>query len=62
MNSKENVDTLTYLKSLVDAGYTQPNPATTDRTSGAWALFGGQGRHGQRRHLPAGRHEGPGST
>ncbi len=39
INSKENVDTLVYLKSLVDAGYTQPNPATTDRTSGAWALF-----------------------
>ena len=39
INSQENVDTLTFLKGLVDAGYTQPNPATTDRTSGAWALF-----------------------
>lgn len=39
INSPENVETLQFLKGLVDAGYTQPNPATTDRTSGAWALF-----------------------
>lgn len=39
VNSPENVATLEFLKGLVDAGYTQPNPATTDRTSGAWALF-----------------------
>lgn len=39
VNSAENVETLNYLKSLVDAGYTQPSPATTDRTAGAWPLF-----------------------
>ena len=40
INSQANIDALKYVKSLVDAGYTQPNPAGTDRTSGAWALFG----------------------
>jgi len=39
VNSPENVATLNYLKSLVDAGDTQPGPATTNRTDGAWPLF-----------------------
>lgn len=39
VNSPENVETLNYLKSLVDAGCTQSSPATTDRTAGAWPLF-----------------------
>ncbi len=39
VNSQENVDTLNFLKSLVDAGYTQPSPATTNRTDGAFPLF-----------------------
>lgn len=39
ISSAENLETLDYLQSLVDAGCTQPNPGTTDRTSGAWPLF-----------------------
>ena len=39
INSQENVDTLNFLKGLVDAGYTQPSPATTNRTDGAFPLF-----------------------
>lgn len=31
INSQQNVDTLNYLKGLVDAKLTQPNPARTDR-------------------------------
>ncbi|MFN8518439.1 MAG: extracellular solute-binding protein [Chloroflexota bacterium] len=39
IDSAENVETLNYLQQLVDKGCTQPNPGTTDRTSGAWPLF-----------------------
>ena len=38
INSKENVDTLNQLKAWVKAGYTQPNPASTNRTD-AFKLF-----------------------
>jgi multiple sugar transport system substrate-binding protein len=40
VNSPENLATLEFLQKLVDNGCTQPNPATTDRTKGAWPLFG----------------------
>jgi multiple sugar transport system substrate-binding protein len=39
INSAENLETLEFLQTLVDNGCTQPNPGTTDRTSGAWPLF-----------------------
>jgi multiple sugar transport system substrate-binding protein len=39
INSPENLETLEFLQQLVDNGCTQPNPGTTDRTSGAWPLF-----------------------
>jgi multiple sugar transport system substrate-binding protein len=39
VNSPENVETLTFLKQLVDEGCTQQSPATTNRTDGAWPLF-----------------------
>jgi multiple sugar transport system substrate-binding protein len=39
INSAENLETLDFLQQLVDKGCTQPNPGTTDRTSGAWPLF-----------------------
>jgi len=39
INSPENVETLKFLKQLVDEGCTQASPATTDRTAGAWPLF-----------------------
>jgi len=39
VNSPENVETLTFLKQLVDKGCTQTSPATTNRTDGAWPLF-----------------------
>ena len=38
INSKENLDTLNQLKAWVKAGYTQPNPASTNRTD-AFKLF-----------------------
>ena len=36
VNSAENVETLDFLKSLTEKGYTQPNPGSTDRTKHAW--------------------------
>jgi multiple sugar transport system substrate-binding protein len=39
INSAENLETLEFLQQLVDNGCTQPNPGTTDRSSGAWPLF-----------------------
>jgi multiple sugar transport system substrate-binding protein len=39
INSAANLETLNFLQQLVDKGCTQPNPGTTDRTSGAWPLF-----------------------
>jgi multiple sugar transport system substrate-binding protein len=39
INSAENLETLDFLQQLVDKGCTQPNPGSTDRTSGAWPLF-----------------------
>jgi multiple sugar transport system substrate-binding protein len=39
INSPENLETLEFFQTLVDSGCTQPNPGTTDRTSGAWPLF-----------------------
>lgn len=38
INSKENLETLNQLKAWVKAGYTQPNPASTNRTD-AFKLF-----------------------
>ena len=45
VNSAENVEAMNYVQGLVEGGYTQPGPATTDRTSGAFALFA-QGKVG----------------
>ncbi|MEY2709792.1 MAG: hypothetical protein RL031_665 [Actinomycetota bacterium] len=42
INSKENLETMNYLTSLVKAGLTQPSPASTNRTD-AFKLFS-QGR------------------
>jgi len=39
LNSQANVDTFTFLQSLVKAGDTEPNPGTVDRTKGCWADF-----------------------
>ena len=39
INTKEYLDSLTFLKSMVDAKLTQPNPGKTNRTDGAWTLF-----------------------
>ncbi len=39
INSAENIETMGFLKKMVDAGYTQPNPATTNRTD-VFQLFG----------------------
>jgi multiple sugar transport system substrate-binding protein len=39
LNSQPNVDTFKFLQTLVSAGDTEPNPATVDRTKGAWADF-----------------------
>ena len=39
INSAENIETMGFLKKMVDAGYTQPNPATTNRTE-VFQLFG----------------------
>lgn len=44
INSKANVETLKFLTSLVKAGYTQPSPASTNRTD-AFKLFS-QGKVG----------------
>jgi multiple sugar transport system substrate-binding protein len=40
INSPKNVDTLTFLKKLADEKVTQNNPGRTNRTDGAFALFG----------------------
>jgi len=39
VNSAENLETLEFLQELVDAGCTQPNPGSFDRTAGAFTLF-----------------------
>jgi multiple sugar transport system substrate-binding protein len=39
LNSAANVETFTFLQSLVKAGDTEPNPGTVDRTKGSWADF-----------------------
>lgn len=39
INSPQNVETFTYLKGLVDAGLTTPNPGTKDRKT-VWEDFG----------------------
>ncbi len=39
LNSQANVDTFKFLNSLVQAGVTNPHPATTNRTAGCWADF-----------------------
>ncbi|SCL71095.1 carbohydrate ABC transporter substrate-binding protein, CUT1 family [Micromonospora citrea] len=39
IDSRQNVETFTFLKNLVAAGLTQPNPATYDRTANAAADF-----------------------
>jgi multiple sugar transport system substrate-binding protein len=39
LNSKENVQTMEFLKKLTDQKLTQPNPAKCDRTACAQALF-----------------------
>ena len=39
ITSDANVETMEYLQSLVDAGLTNPSPATFNRTDGAFALF-----------------------
>lgn len=39
LNSQADVDTFTFLQSLVTAGDTEPNPGTVDRTKGSWADF-----------------------
>ncbi len=39
LNSQANVDTFKFLQGLVNAGLTEPNPATVDRTKGCWADF-----------------------
>ena len=40
INSPKNVETLTFLKKLADEKVTQNNPGRTNRTDGAFALFG----------------------
>jgi multiple sugar transport system substrate-binding protein len=39
INSPQNVEALTYMKSLVSAGLTEPNPGSVDRTKGIFADF-----------------------
>ena len=39
INSPQNIETFTYLKSLVSAGITEPSPATYNRTANAAADF-----------------------
>jgi multiple sugar transport system substrate-binding protein len=39
LDSQANVDTFTFLQSLVKANLTEPNPGTVDRTKGCWADF-----------------------
>jgi multiple sugar transport system substrate-binding protein len=39
LNSQANVDTFKFINTLVQAGVTNPHPATTNRTAGCWADF-----------------------
>jgi len=39
LDSPENIEAVEFLKGLVDKGYTQPSPGTTNRTDGAFPLF-----------------------
>jgi multiple sugar transport system substrate-binding protein len=39
LNSPQNVNTFKFINSLVKAGVTNPNPATTNRTADCWAQF-----------------------
>jgi multiple sugar transport system substrate-binding protein len=39
INTKAYLNSLLFLKGLVDAKLTQPNPGKTNRTDGAWTLF-----------------------
>lgn len=39
INSSKNVETLNFMKSLVSAGLTEPNPGSVDRTKGTFANF-----------------------
>ena len=39
INTKKYLDSLLFLKGLVDKKLTQPNPGKTNRTDGAWTLF-----------------------
>ncbi|WP_129668906.1 extracellular solute-binding protein [Phytoactinopolyspora endophytica] len=39
VNSAQNVETLEFLQSITEAGYTQPNPGQTNRADGTWPLF-----------------------
>jgi multiple sugar transport system substrate-binding protein len=39
IDTVEYLETLTFLKGLVDDKLTQPNPGKTNRTDGAWTLF-----------------------
>jgi len=39
LNSPQNVATFKFINSLVKAGVTNPNPATTNRTADCWASF-----------------------
>lgn len=45
IDSDKNVETMTFLRELTDAGLTQINPGNTNRVDGTWALFtrGGAG-------------------
>ena len=48
INSPANVAAFTFLKGLVAAGDTEPNPGTVNRTDAVGAVRAGQGRHDQR--------------
>jgi multiple sugar transport system substrate-binding protein len=39
VDSPENVEAMEFVKGLVEKGYTQPSPGTTNRTDGAFPLF-----------------------
>jgi multiple sugar transport system substrate-binding protein len=39
INSSKNVATLNFMKQLVNAGLTEPNPGTKDRTADSWTNF-----------------------
>jgi multiple sugar transport system substrate-binding protein len=58
LNSPQDVSTFRFIDSLVKAGVTNPNPATTNRTADCWAGFEG-GKVGMTNSQPA---ELPGLT